>query len=338
MSESSGVLPNEMDCLLEFLSNYNSWEENEKLFENVNILLTQKLKASSGIVISYPKDYKKFKDKKIDRMCRNVWSRPEDSSAFDKKDVTTVFGKVICKDCENQEELFKYDIKRHSYYAFYYGTDDFQYYLGLFRIPKKESLNEEFLKYLLRFVRNSFVQIQRWKNMEKVNSLIHIDDVTGLYNQRKLTEDLDVHIVKYKEKGEKFSALFMDIDHFKKVNDMHGHMAGTQVLADLGKVLKRVMRESDMLYRYGGDEFVVLVPNATKVIARNIAVRILDVVKKTEFEVEGKPFNIAVSIGVAIFPNDARNGQEVLEMADRMMYCAKKAGRGRVCMATEFFK
>jgi diguanylate cyclase (GGDEF)-like protein len=172
------------------------------------------------------------------------------------------------------------------------------------------------------------------------NALIYIDDVTGLYNQRKLQKDLDYCINRNKEYGESFIVFFIDVDHFKNVNDGHGHLIGTKLLLELGVILRQTLRESDLIYRYGGDEFVVLVPKANTLEGKMIGERLLSEIKNNEF-LKGydgpHPFRLFVSIGISTFPQDAKTRQEILSMADQMMYQAKRFGRGQVCMTSEFF-
>ena len=134
----------------------------------------------------------------------------------------------------------------------------------------------------------------------------------------------------------------MDIDHFKKVNDNYGHLVGTKLLESVAKDIKSQLRESDISYRYGGDEFVVILVNSDAVAGKIVGERILQLIKERKYEVdlknEKKLINLSVSIGVAEFPSDAVNSQEILSIADRMMYEAKESGRGLVFNTQDVFK
>lgn len=208
-----------------------------------------------------------------------------------------------------------------------------------------------------KFLQKGLNEIQRWKEVSRFESLIYVDDVTLLFNQRKLIKDIEAAVESYKTSQEDFSVLFIDIDHFKSVNDNHGHLVGTQILADVASVLRGLLRDTDHCYRYGGDEFVILVPNTTPDNAKMIGHRILKTIKGREFKIDTSKlmgrlddkianqnkeslitFNLSVSVGVASFPRDAGSAQEILGIADQMMYQAKKSGRGQVCFADEMFK
>ena len=127
---------------------------------------------------------------------------------------------------------------------------------------------------------------------------------------------------------------------FKNVNDGHGHLVGTQILGEIGALLKEVLRKNDLIYRYGGDEFVLIIPYADKQTAQKIGERILTKVKKKQFAYSDsrKGFNLTVSIGIALFPENGKSRQDILTLADKMMYAAKSSGRGTVRMALEYFE
>jgi diguanylate cyclase (GGDEF)-like protein len=150
-------------------------------------------------------------------------------------------------------------------------------------------------------------------------------------------KDLDTCVQNYKDFKQSFCVLFVDIDHFKLVNDGHGHIVGTQLLKDVGVVIKETVRTSDYIYRYGGDEFVIILPDENIETGKNVGERILNNVKKNKFTVQktGEEKRITVSIGIATFPEHASTRQDILEIADKMMYEAKKTGRSRVYPADE---
>jgi diguanylate cyclase (GGDEF)-like protein len=212
--------------------------------------------------------------------------------------------------------------------------------------------------YIVSFCQKSLDEVSRWREVSRYESLVYIDDVTLLFNQRKLVKDIDQAMKNYQQTQEPFAVLFIDIDHFKLVNDNHGHLIGTQLLADVAAVLRNLLRETDLCYRYGGDEFVVLVPDANSENARLIGERILSAITSKSFEIDQTvlfthqrdkadadassdkkklSFNLSVSVGVATCPGDAQGATEILAIADQMMYEAKKSGRGQVCFAGEMF-
>lgn len=188
-------------------------------------------------------------------------------------------------------------------------------------------LNKLFYKYL------ESIHIYRMNKEKEHNleALASTDDVTGLYNQRKLSVDLERAVLFHEKQGKNFSIMFIDVDHFKAVNDNYGHVVGSKLLQDIGDVLSHVLRASDDIYRYGGDEFVVLMPLVNIQTVLEIATRVLINIKKTEFDIgKEEPYHLSVSIGIAEYPTDATSAIEIIRFADEMMYKSKKSGRGKV--------
>lgn len=239
--------------------------------------------------------------------------------------------------------LLKGDLKffkKKNYFSrknkiwFLLGRDQTGIYFVQSKITAKNKFDEKFFPIFSKYVQSSIKSIIIFKNEL---SLVDIDDVTGLYNQRRLYKDLDVQAKKNKETKAPFSVLFLDIDHFKSVNDGSGHLVGSQLLADLADRLKKVLRPSDTFYRYGGDEFVIILPGVSIYHGLKIGRRILKKIKEKPFKVAdlGDSFNLSVSIGLATFPVHIKSVNGVLELADNMLYRAKDLGRGRVCSVAD---
>lgn len=223
--------------------------------------------------------------------------------------------------------------KRENVY-YHLGDKKTQHY---FLISPDVELTKAQKDYLGTLVHTYFELSMRFEEMKKTQDLIYIDDVSGLYNQRKLNLDLKTYIERYERHQHAFCVLFMDVDFFKKVNDNHGHLIGTKLLEMLAHEFKQLLRDGDLLYRYGGDEFVVLLPDTQLAGGRIVGERILERVKQHFFEVSTHDkhltLNMSLSIGVAECPTDAKNVNELLSFADRMMYGAKSTGRGTVFYA-----
>jgi two-component system cell cycle response regulator len=175
------------------------------------------------------------------------------------------------------------------------------------------------------------------KNIEQymgVQHLVYVDDATGLYNTRYLNNVLDKEIQQSQTSGKSFAVLFIDADKFKSVNDTHGHLVGTKLLYELGDQLKRFTRDTDTVFRYGGDEFVAVLSACDLGTAKAVAERIRASVEQTAFlQSEGLNIRFTVSIGVALFPDHAKSKKEIVEAADQAMYDAKKISRNSVTIA-----
>jgi two-component system cell cycle response regulator len=200
--------------------------------------------------------------------------------------------------------------------------------------PKKPADLETFetrLRMLRAQIEVTGSYIRQYKGVQQ---LAYLDDATGLYNARYLSTVLDREIA-LAEKGSKpFALLFIDADHFKQVNDQYGHLVGTKLLNAMGRHLKKYVRETDTVFRYGGDEFIAVLSMCDLKTAQVVAERIRHSVEKKEFlAAEGLHIKFTVSIGVALYPDHAHSKKEIIEAADQAMYGAKKASRNSVFFA-----
>lgn len=164
------------------------------------------------------------------------------------------------------------------------------------------------------------------KNTLEINVIQ--DPLTKLFNRTQLFKDMDSEIKIYRRSKQPFSLLFIDIDHFKSINDNFGHSVGDKVLTDFAKLLKNILRESDIAFRYGGEEFVVLVRHANASASYKLAERIREKVKAHNFSPK---FSITISLGLSEF-KDGDTVDDIINHADTMMYQAKAEGRNRTCL------
>jgi diguanylate cyclase (GGDEF)-like protein len=167
-------------------------------------------------------------------------------------------------------------------------------------------------------------------SLNRAQLLSETDDLSGLYNMRGfaiLADRLFGQAVRYNRPA---SILMIDSDNLKAVNDLHGHEAGNRLLSLVAKCIETELRHTDVLARYGGDEFVALLPETAAGRALEVAQRVLNAVATTALEFEGKRVETSVSIGVACYPEDGRTIDAVQARADRAMYHAKEQGRNRV--------
>jgi diguanylate cyclase (GGDEF)-like protein len=198
------------------------------------------------------------------------------------------------------------------------------------------SVKDILSNYLANILRTTLTILTESKKREYIRMLSLTDEVTGAFNQRKLVEDLEYHVGRFQHEQVGFSLLFIDIDYFKNVNDQFGHVVGSQLLIDMARILRNQLRSTDLIYRYGGDEFIVLLPRTNVDETKKIALRISDAVKVEEFSIgQDQKYRLSLSIGVAQFPTDATSAKSIIEFADKMMYMSKKSGRGKVFHVTE---
>ena len=178
---------------------------------------------------------------------------------------------------------------------------------------------------------------RRWElclAVEKTQQEVFRDGLTGLYNQRFLNMTLNQKIKEQKRYNTPFTILFIDVDHFKKVNDSSGHLVGSSVLVEIGKLIERSVRGSDFAFRYGGDEFIALLSHTKADSATIVAERIRKEIEAEKFFVSGEEVKVTVSIGIAGYPENASSAEEIIEMADKAMYYGKNQGRNIIYKAS----
>jgi diguanylate cyclase (GGDEF)-like protein/PAS domain S-box-containing protein len=167
---------------------------------------------------------------------------------------------------------------------------------------------------------------------EQAEELARRDGLTGLYNHRTFYSMLKDEIVRAQRFKRPVSLLMLDIDHFKRVNDTHGHRAGDAILKGLSDLLMKQARAVDRACRYGGEEFTVILPEADTAVAINVAERMRAEVERQSFYIDGgKTVAITISIGVATYPQQVDSLEALVKAADDALYAAKQGGRNRVC-------
>ncbi len=187
------------------------------------------------------------------------------------------------------------------------------------------------LKILSTIADYAAIAIENARYVERVRELVVTDDLTGLYNSRYLLDLLDYEIDRARRYGYPVSLVFLDLDFFKDVNDTYGHLVGSRLLAEVGRLIRGQIRKADVAIRYGGDEFVVVLPNTPKEGAVTMATHLRTRLRDQYFlEDEGYRIRLTASFGVATFPDDAETKLALIRMADRAMYRVKDSTRDGV--------
>src|SRR5712691_1161633 len=195
-------------------------------------------------------------------------------------------------------------------------------------------MSEQELFFLQALCDYAAISIENARAVEKIQELTITDDCTGLFNARHLHKTLETEVYRSARFGYQFSVIFIDLDHFKQVNDTHGHLVGSRLLAEVGYLIKAQLRLIDFAFRYGGDEFVVLLPQTGKDSALVVAKRLRDNLRTSNFcTEEGLNLNVRASIGVATYPHDAKTQQDIIRQADEMMYLVKNSSRDNIGIA-----
>jgi len=165
------------------------------------------------------------------------------------------------------------------------------------------------------------IALENARHVQRIHELTITDDCTSLYNARHLNFILETEIYRSQRYGYEFSLVFIDLDYFKKVNDSHGHLMGSRLLAEIGQVIKVHCRLIDFAFRYGGDEFVVLLPQTSKESACVVARRLHRMIRETVWlKAEQLNVRITSSVGVAAYPSDSKTKVELRHLADEAMY------------------
>ncbi|MFN2350156.1 MAG: diguanylate cyclase [Thioalkalivibrio sp.] len=206
--------------------------------------------------------------------------------------------------------------------------------LGILVLASLTAFTPEIFR-LLDFFRQSLkLALQNALSHERLGRIAAMDSLTGCYNRRMGMERLGEEFSRVMRGGESLGVAMFDIDHFKPVNDTWGHLAGDRILVQTARAVQQELRESDVLVRYGGEEFLVLLPGTQLAEARQVAERVRKAVSSMEISGEG-PEGITVSIGVGTTATaGVTQPDELLQLVDEALYRAKSAGRDRVAVVS----
>ena len=190
--------------------------------------------------------------------------------------------------------------------------------------------NELFLQTIADY---AAIAIDNARAVRRIQELSITDDCTKLYNQRHLFTVLDEEVHRSARFGYEFSLLFLDLDHFKNVNDKYGHIVGSKLIGMVGQCLRENLRLIDAAFRYGGDEFAILLPQTSRESALFVARRIARAFHNRDWRPEENiSIQLRTSIGVSGYPRDAGSPQEIVQRADELMYQVKQSGRDNIAV------
>jgi len=191
------------------------------------------------------------------------------------------------------------------------------------------------LNLLLTLVEPAAIALENAILFQKTQRLAVTDDLTKLYNSRYLTSFLEEAIRRAKDEDGQLAVVFLDLDGFKSINDRHGHLYGSRTLSEVARIVGNAVREEDVVSRYGGDEFVVILPDTDGAGAFKVAERIRRSLNEHVFlEEYGLEASLSASFGVSLFPDHGEGPQDLMQKADQAMYSVKERGKDAVCLAT----
>ena len=196
------------------------------------------------------------------------------------------------------------------------------------RFNRTETISQSNQDLAVTVAQNLAISFANLKLQEKLRFQSLRNPLTGLYNRRYLRNALKREIDRAYRKQQFVSVIMLDIDHFKRFNDVYGHSAGDLVLSTVGAYLLNQIRQYDIACRYGGEELVIVMPDASIEVTILRAEEIRAGIKKLELEHEGKKLeSISVSIGISCFPDDSIDPEKLIRAADKALYKAKEQGR-----------
>jgi diguanylate cyclase (GGDEF)-like protein len=197
--------------------------------------------------------------------------------------------------------------------------------------PRADQMTDYTIAFLHILADHAAIAIENAQDVARIQQLTITDDTTGLYNVRHLYDVLRRELERCGRLGLPVSLAFLDLDRFKLVNDAHGHLVGSELLAHTGRRLQELSRPQDWCFRYGGDEFVILLPETDAAAALAQASALNEALMKTRFHMKnGLELMVSASVGVATSPEDGETVHEVIGAADTRMYWVKGTGRGAV--------
>lgn len=231
---------------------------------------------------------------------------------------------------QSGDTVFGYEVFETTLYT----IDDAgkRYLCGISRNITKRKQAERQLAQHHRQLNAQLMEIQNLK--EQLQQQAIRDPLTNLFNRRYLAEMLPFQLARAQREQNPLSVVMLDIDRFKRLNDEHGHQVGDALLREVSRFLRRRVRKTDMLFRYGGEEFLLLLPNTDAATAHTISEQWRQEFAATEFHTDCGALTMTVSAGIAAFPEHADDSERLVLLADQALYQAKAQGRNLVLVGS----
>lgn len=256
-----------------------------------------------------------------------------DILGYEKKDFKEGLDRYFSDDSINHQakvyaELSKQGIKQEPYECAVFSKDNKLYYLEVTEVPIFDEKGDlESVEGIVRDITKGY------ESQHQIKYLALHDSLTGLCNRTCLYEKLDALTFSSKRLKQKFAVLFLDLDHFKYINDTLGHDVGDILLRNVSQRLASMVRKEDIVARIGGDEFVIVLTNVDEISLLSIVNKFLNVLREV-WQVENHELHVTSSIGIAMYPADGNTREELMKHADMAMYNAKDLGRDNICFFT----
>ena len=211
--------------------------------------------------------------------------------------------------------------------------------IGVFEVVNVEDekfFREKYLPHLSILADYVAIAVDNVRNLQKLQARTYIDEVTGFYNTRYLIYCLDRLIPQIHQQGGEFSVVFLDLDNFKAVVDGYGHLRGSKVLGEVARVFHSLLGPDDSLVRYGGDEFIIVLPHRAQTQTLELTRHLRERLNQTSFlTTEGLNLRLTASYGIATLPADAQDREGLLNVADKALFSSKGRGKDRIMLGRD---
>lgn len=322
----------------EVLNILNLNENKETIFKEFGILMNRLLESENFLIYIYEEEKKQLE---LIYAIKNIF---EENELLDFKFNNVILEEIFQEGHPFRNNEFNYEIESYlnkspflvrSMLAFPFKSQTHS--SGLFLAVNKKSVNgfDDYDEQYLHILSNPFNLIyDSLVYHERVQRLTITDDLTSLYNFRYLRQYLGFEIKRSMRYEKNLSLLFIDIDNFKHVNDTYGHLVGSATLCEVGQLFSKLVRDTDVIVRYGGDEFVIILPETPLDGAKSIAERLRQRVEKYLFK-GGRDLqlHLTISIGISACPDHSMTAEGLLQKADAAMYVAKEESKNKIKIA-----